>query len=164
MQGLVKTYKVLLVGEGGCGKTAFVQRALTGQFEARYIATLGVEVNPIRVSPSVVFNIWDCAGQEKFGGLREGYYKEAQAAIFAFDMTDPNGFAKALVWTQNVNAATPNLPCILLGLKGDINGAPEERTRQLEVCQAIPGVDYFEASSKTGEGVKEALRGLLGLL
>jgi len=40
------------------------------------IATLGVEVHPIQFSTNlgpIQFNVWDTAGQEKFGGLRDGY-------------------------------------------------------------------------------------------
>ena len=33
------------------------------------------------------FNVWDTAGQEKFGGLRDGYYIQGQCAIIMFDVT-----------------------------------------------------------------------------
>lgn len=41
------------------------------------IATLGVEVHPLVFHTNrgpIKFNVWDTAGQEKFGGLRDGYY------------------------------------------------------------------------------------------
>ena len=69
-------FKLVLVGDGGVGKTTFVKRHLTGEFEKKYIATLGVEVHPMPFFTScgkVLFNVWDTAGQEKFGGLRDGY-------------------------------------------------------------------------------------------
>jgi GTP-binding nuclear protein Ran len=40
------------------------------------LATLGVEVHPLQFHTNVgmiIFNTWDTAGQEKFGGLRDGY-------------------------------------------------------------------------------------------
>ena len=40
------TFKLVLVGDGGVGKTTFVKRHLTGEFEKKYVATLGVEVRP----------------------------------------------------------------------------------------------------------------------
>ena len=39
---VVAEYKLVLVGDGGVGKTTFVKRHLTGEFEKKYIATLGV--------------------------------------------------------------------------------------------------------------------------
>jgi len=83
------TFKVVLVGRGQTGKTCLVHRLLTGEHRAAYIATLGVEVHPFRfkvkgsdgVEKAVCFNLWDTAGQEKFGGLRDGYYIQAQAAV-----------------------------------------------------------------------------------
>ncbi len=48
---------------------------LQGEFEKKYIATVGVEVHPLLFHTNrgpLVFNVWDTAGQEKFGGLRDG--------------------------------------------------------------------------------------------
>ncbi|MDO9333807.1 MAG: GTP-binding protein, partial [Dehalococcoidales bacterium] len=83
-------FKLILVGDGGVGKTTFVKRHRTGEFEKRYVATMGVEVNPLPFSTSlgpIVYNCWDTAGQEKFGGLRDGYYIGGNAAIIMFDVT-----------------------------------------------------------------------------
>jgi small GTP-binding protein len=56
-----------LVGDGGVGKTTFVKRHLTGEFEKKYVATLGVEVHPLLFHTNrgaMKFNVWDTAGQE----------------------------------------------------------------------------------------------------
>ena len=82
-------FKLVLVGDGGTGKTIFVKRHLTGEFE-KYVATLSVEVHPLVFHTNrgpIKFNVWDPAGQEKFGGLRDGYYIQAQRAIIMFDAT-----------------------------------------------------------------------------
>jgi len=73
---IVAEYKLVLVGDGGVGKTTFVKRHLTGEFEKKYIATLGVEVHPMVFHTNhgpIRLNVWDTAGQEKLGGLRDGY-------------------------------------------------------------------------------------------
>jgi GTP-binding nuclear protein Ran len=53
------------------GKTTFVKRHLTGEFEKKYDATIGVEVRSLDFQTNlgkIIFNVWDTAGQEKFGG------------------------------------------------------------------------------------------------
>jgi len=74
-QQQIPKFKLLLVGDGGVGKTTFVKRHKTGEFEKKYVATMGVEVHPIPFHTNlgpIIFNCWDTAGQEKLGGLRDG--------------------------------------------------------------------------------------------
>ena len=69
------------------GKTTFVKRHLTGEFEKKYVATLGVEVHPLVFHTNrgaIRFNVWDTAGQEKFGGLRVGYYIQVSSVVTIF--------------------------------------------------------------------------------
>ena len=69
-------FKLVLVGDGGVGKTTFVKRHKTGEFEKKYVATVGAEVHPMDFTTNrgkIVFNVWDTAGQEKYAGLRDGY-------------------------------------------------------------------------------------------
>ena len=80
----VAEFKLVLVGDGAVGKTTFVKRHRTGEFEKKYvgipnflkIATQGVDVSSCMFYTNhgpIKLNIWDTAGQEKLGGLREGY-------------------------------------------------------------------------------------------
>ena len=71
----VPEFKMILVGDGGVGKTTFVKRHLTGEFEKKYVATLGVEVRPLDFHTNlgkIRFNVWDTAGQERFHVITRG--------------------------------------------------------------------------------------------
>ena len=67
------TFKIVLLGDAGVGKTVWLNRARTGEYQNNYRPTLGVEVCPIRFRvrslytgevKTVYMNIWDMAGQE----------------------------------------------------------------------------------------------------
>lgn len=121
----IPTYKIIIVGDGGVGKTSLIRRHLTGQFEEKYIATLGVEVHPLRFETNygqICFNIWDCAGQEKFGGLRDGYYIQAHAAIVMYDVSQPETFKNIDNWIVNIRRVCPDIPIVVVGNKVDACG------------------------------------------
>ena len=115
-------FKILIIGDGGVGKTTFITRHRTGEFTKNYQATMGVEVNPLPfyTNKGYVFcNIWDCAGQEKFGGLRDGYYIGAQAAIIMFDVTQKITYKNVLDHYNFLRKYRPNIPVVICGNKVD---------------------------------------------
>ena len=61
----VPTFKLLLAGNGGVGKTSFIKRHVTGEFEETYVPTLGVQIYHIEFTTTngkVRFEVWDIAG------------------------------------------------------------------------------------------------------
>lgn len=116
-------FKVLLVGDGGTGKTTLVRRHQGGEFERKYLPTVGVNVESIHwhtTNGEVIFNMWDTAGQEKFGWLREGYYIGGEAAIIMFDVTDRLTYRNVPNWHRDVNRVCPDIPVVLCGNKVDV--------------------------------------------
>ena len=119
----VAEFKLVLVGDGGVGKTTFVKRHLTGEFEKKYIATLGVEVHPMPFYTSkgqINFNVWDTAGQEKLGGLRDGYYIGGHSGIIMFDVCARITYQNVPKWYKDLVRVCENIPICLVGNKVDI--------------------------------------------
>lgn len=123
MDGAVPTFKLVLVGSGGVGKTTFVKQQLFGQFEKRYEPTVGVEVHPLRFYTNrgpIVFNCWDTAGQEHLGGLRDGYYIGGNCAMIMFDATKRPTFEAVSQWHRDVVRVCGDIPIVLVGNKVDV--------------------------------------------
>uniref|UniRef100_A0A146ZDI6 GTP-binding nuclear protein Ran n=1 Tax=Fundulus heteroclitus TaxID=8078 RepID=A0A146ZDI6_FUNHE len=142
--------KMLLVGDGGVGKTTFVKRHLTGEFEKRYVATLGVEVHPLKFNTNrgkITFNVWDTAGQEKFGGLRDGYYIQGQCAIIMFDVTARITYKNVPNWHKDLFRVCENIPMVLCGNKVDVKDR-KVKAKSI-VFHRKKNLQYYDISAKS---------------
>ena len=94
--GKAYKFKICLIGDGGVGKTTFINKVLNGVFERRYIATQGAVTKDIVLclgnNSYVNYEVWDTAGQEKYIGLRDGYYVGAVAGFFFVDVNSRETF------------------------------------------------------------------------
>ncbi|EGC37023.1 ranA, RAN GTPase [Dictyostelium purpureum] len=142
--------KLVLVGDGGVGKTTFVKRHLNGEFESRYIPTLGVSVQPLSFYTNfgkIVFNVWDTAGQEKFGGLRDGYYIQGQCAIIMFDVTSRMSYKHVPNWYSDLERVCENIPIVLCGNKVDIKDR-KVKPSQINFHRRY-NLSYYDVSAKS---------------
>ena len=95
---------------------------VTGEFE-KYVAISNVEVHPLVFHTNrglIKFNVWDTAGQEKFGELRDGYYIQAQCAIIMFDVTSRITYKNVPDWHRDLVRVCENILIVLCGSKVDI--------------------------------------------
>nr|KJB64812.1 hypothetical protein B456_010G066000 [Gossypium raimondii] len=163
------SFKLVIVGDGGTGKTTFVKRHLTGEFEKKYEPTIGVEVHPLDFFTNcgkIRFYCWDTAGQEKFGGLRDGYYIHGQCAIIMFDVTARLTYKNVPTWHRDLCRVCENIPIVLCGNKVDV------KNRQVKAKQVTfhrkKNLQYYEISAKSNYNFEKPFlylaRKLAGLL
>jgi len=163
MQSGKPEFKLILVGDGGVGKTTFVKRHLTGEFEKKYVATLGVEVHPLTFfvgeqlgdDPSntrslgpIQFNVWDTAGQEKFGGLRDGYYIQGQCAIIMFDVTSRITYRSVPNWWRDITRVCEGIPILLCGNKCEVSKDQRKIKPSQITFHRKKNLQYYEISAK----------------
>jgi GTP-binding nuclear protein Ran len=80
-------------------------------------------VNPIIFYTNhgpIKFNIWDTAGQEKLGGLREGYYIGGQCGIIMFDVCSRITYKNVAKWYKDLTRICEGIPICLVGNKVDV--------------------------------------------
>ncbi|KAM9471811.1 ras-related protein Rab-26-like isoform 2-T4 [Salvelinus alpinus] len=96
-------FKVMLVGDSGVGKTCLLVRFKDGAFLAgSFISTVGIDfrnkvLNIDRLK--VKLQIWDTAGQERFRSVTHAYYRDANALLLLYDVTNRTSF-------DNIKAAS----------------------------------------------------------
>jgi GTP-binding nuclear protein Ran len=142
--------KCILVGDGEVGKTTFVKRHITGEFEKQYIATVGVEVHPMSFSTTrgmITMNVWDTAGQEKLCGLRDGYYIQANCAIIMFDVCSRITYQNVAKWFRDIMRVCDNIPVVLVGNKVD---AKDRKVKAKQITfHRKKGIQYYDVSAKS---------------
>ena len=146
----VPEFKIVLVGDGATGKTTFVKRHLTGEFEKAYNATVGCEVHPMPFYTSageIRLMVWDTAGQEKLGCLRDGYYIGAQGGIIMFDVCARITYQNVSKWHKDLVRVCPDASLVLVGNKVDV------KERKVKAKQIVfhrkKNIQYYDISAKS---------------
>jgi Ras-related protein Rab-11A len=154
-----------MIGAGGSGKTALVNRFLTQKFSEQYIVTIGSQFAVKKVTiPNngkdvvVKLLVWDLAGQERFDFIRESYYRGSKGALLVFDTTRKSTFMELEKWiTETEKALGHRIPIILLANKVDL---AEQRVITTEMGKTFSKehglVGYLETSALNGQNVEEA--------
>lgn len=179
-RGSIKAYKVILLGDGGVGKTSFfslhggedpfgsnsvkVRRltldAMRGKVQENDVTqekdVMGgndliqanmrekdvmQEKDVMRGNDLIHLTLWDTNGQERFGGLRDGWFigkfpmprgpiylltaiptQGTHAAIVMYDVTSRTSWRNVfLLWLKDLNRVVgAEVPIVLLGNKVDI--------------------------------------------
>eukprot|EP01095_Lingulamoeba_sp_RSL-Kostka_P006754 TRINITY_DN2136_c0_g3_i1.p1 TRINITY_DN2136_c0_g3~~TRINITY_DN2136_c0_g3_i1.p1 ORF type:complete len:235 (+),score=88.36 TRINITY_DN2136_c0_g3_i1:50-706(+) len=165
-------YKVLVVGDIGTGKTSIIKRFVHGMFSMSYKSTIGVDfalkVINLDENSIVKLQLWDIAGQERFGNMTRVYYKEAVGAMVVFDVTRPSTFEAVQKWKSDIDAKVtlPDnrpIPIVLLANKCDLakEGICEDKSKMDAYCQENGFVGWFETSAKDDSGIEPAARFLV---
>eukprot|EP01106_Pelomyxa_sp_JSP_P000005 TRINITY_DN1000_c0_g2_i1.p1 TRINITY_DN1000_c0_g2~~TRINITY_DN1000_c0_g2_i1.p1 ORF type:complete len:149 (+),score=32.71 TRINITY_DN1000_c0_g2_i1:85-531(+) len=115
--------------------------------------------------------LWDIAGQERFGNMTRVYYKEAAAAFIVFDVTRESTFTTVANWKADIDAKvtkapdnTP-IPVVLIANKCDSETWSKSycvTSEQLDAYSKEHGfVGWRPTSAKVGRGIDEAVQLLL---
>ncbi|CAG2108010.1 unnamed protein product, partial [Medioppia subpectinata] len=93
------------------------------------------------------FNVWDTAGQEKFGGLRDGYYIQGQCAIVMFDVTSRVTYKNVPNWHRDLVRVCEHVPIVLCGNKVDVKDRKVKA--KAIVFHRKKNLQYYDISAKS---------------
>ncbi|KAG7090966.1 Rho GTPase, variant 2 [Marasmius oreades] len=163
--------KLVIVGDGACGKTSLLCSFALGEFPKEYQPTVFDNyVAEIRLDEKhVQLALWDTAGQEEYERLRPMSYSKSHVILIAFALDTPDSLENVETkWIEEVRSICgPNIPVLLVGCKADLrpntshpntpdNPCPWVTREQGErVAQRIGARAYKECSALKIEGVDD---------
>jgi len=167
-------YKILVVGDIGTGKTSIIKRFVHNIFSMHYKSTIGVDfaLKVINWDPKteVRLQLWDIAGQERFGNMTRVYYKEAVGAFIVFDVTRISTFEAVAKWKADIDAKVtygPDdkpIPVVLLSNKCDLakeGGYVKNATEMDKYTHENGFIKWFETSAKDNVNIDKAAKFLV---
>jgi small GTP-binding protein len=156
-----RPYRVVMIGDSQAGKTTIVCN-LSGHTIGKPLPTVGVSVTHNLTIPSgshptnITINLWDTAGQERYRSLGPMYYKNADAAMAVFDLTNLESFENLDNWIQTFCDVVVDGRVFVLGNKSDLQAERAVMDDQIQAYVESKNFPYFATSAKTGDGIQEA--------
>jgi internalin A len=150
--------KVLLVGEGGTGKSSLL-RALRGQeFEEGLDTTHGIAVESLPLprpqlsDKSLTLNVWDFGGQDIYHATHQFFLTKRSVYVVVWNARTGSRDSKLDYWLDTIHVLAPDAPVLLVATHID------ERAPDLNVQQyrsAYPQiVAVLSVNNKEGDGIK----------
>ena len=176
------TYKVVLLGELGVGKTSLFRRLKDDTFDEYQTATTGIDscTKVIKVHGETVMvsatccvhlegdaklillqlSIWDTAGVERFRTLTRNYYRNAHAAVFVYSVSEASSLHYLSQWIKDTQNFAPNAIRMLVGNKVDIEPMEIDELTSKSFAKAHEFDLHFHISCKSNSGIEEAFKQL----
>ncbi|KAI9297676.1 ras-domain-containing protein [Neoconidiobolus thromboides FSU 785] len=162
------TFKLLLIGNSGVGKSSILLRFIDDYFlpSDEISATIGVDfkVKDLNLDDKQYkLTIWDTAGQERFRTLTSSYYRGAQGVILVYDVTKKETFDNLEQWFIELETYCKNKEVVkmIIGNKVDKESNRAISLEQGEEYAKSKNSLFIECSAKTKLGVQQAVEELV---
>ena len=151
-------FKVVVVGDGGIGKSTMIQRLIKGVYLPMKI-TIGTDLSTWSIERDnlvIKLQIWDFAGEKRFRFFLPNYARGAHGCLLCYDITRYTSFQNLQEWYDIVQKNASDPVFVLVGGKIDLADARRTVKREeAEEFQKEHDISYlFETSSKSGKNNK----------
>lgn len=158
------SFKIVIIGDSGVGKSNLMSRYTTNEFSQDTQATIGVEfmTKSVRIEErEAKIQIWDTAGQERFRAISRSIYHGAKGAMVVYDITNQSSFDAIPTWLQELRVFVPATCCIfLIGNKCDLEHLRVVKKETADRFARENGLSFLETSALEKTNVDKAFEWL----
>lgn len=153
-------FTVMLLGDSCTGKTCLLIRFKDNTFmNNNFISTVGIDYRNKIIELNkhkVKLQVWDTAGQERFRSLTASYYRDADALLLIYDVTNRASFENIRDWLAQVREyAKEEVELTLVGNKVDLGQQRKVRPEEGKQLAKAYNIPFIETSAKSGQNVYE---------
>ena len=169
------SFKVILTGEKGSGKTSLLNRIVNNKYTEDYSPTLISNYMKVyyRVTTKkevklVTLFVWDTNGEEKYRSVTKTYFKNTNATLLLYDTTKKESFERTEFWLDLVKEELGSCAFVyLVGSKVDLTGERIVNEDEIDDLvkrnkESIKGSALV--SAKSGVGVEKLFEDLVRFL
>ena len=156
-----ESFKVVLVGESGVGKTSIITQFIDQTFQEDQQSTTGGTFSTKSVicdnGKTLKFEIWDTAGQERYRSLTKMFYKDANAAVLVYDITRKDSFEELQnYWAEQIKESSPsNIILAVAANKSDLfNKEAVDEDEARKFAESL-GAIYASTTATTVESIND---------
>ena len=154
------SFKMIVIGDAGVGKSCLTTKAAKGVFDDTYSATVGFEFLTFNVKLNdkvIKLQIWDTCGQEIYRSLISSFYRNASLAMMVYSIDSKESFIHIETWLKEVKLqSNPDIKIFLIGNKADLEDKREVKLEEAKQYKNENDIHYFcETSAKNGLNAQE---------
>jgi GTPase KRas protein len=158
--------RIVLLGDGGVGKSAITMMFTVGHFVTEYDPTIEdcYRKQMLIDDNTYLLDILDTAGQEEYSAMQDQYMQSGNVFILVFSIISRRSFEKLQVFRNKICAIqdvldTDYVPMILVGNKADLETDRMITSHEAQTLASIWMVKYIESSAKTNYNIDEIFIG-----
>ena len=149
------SFKIIVIGDSGVGKSCLTNKATKNIFEESYNATVGFEFFSFNIKMNekiIKLQIWDTCGQELYRSLITNFYRNSSLAIMVYAINNKDSFDNIDVWLKELRThSNPDAKVFLIGNKIDLDTERKVLKEEGENYSNENKLNLFmESSAKTG--------------
>ena len=149
--------KMLIVGQGGVGKTSLAKRLMDDDFDPDETKTEGIDIRDWRVTcdgSDIRLNVWDFGGQEIMHATHQFFLTKRSVYVLVLDARQGEQESRIEYWLKLIQSFGSDSPIIVVSNKSDQHELDLDWTGLERKYPSIKGY-VRKVSCQTGEGITE---------